>query len=96
LKNARDLRKQAFDLSQEDPRTLARYDTSCLFDKSDRAGGAGHWKDITPLEFAGGGPQMSQSIGQTNRTASRGLLTGQFASRRAKRAACRRQVNVKK
>jgi len=34
-------------------------------------GGTGHWKDITPLVFAGGGLQMGQTIGQTDRTASR-------------------------
>ena len=33
-------------------------------------GGTGHWKDITPLVFAGGGLQMGQTIGQTDRTAS--------------------------
>lgn len=34
-------------------------------------GGTGHWKDITPLVFAGGGLKMGQVIGQTDRTASR-------------------------
>lgn len=34
-------------------------------------GGTGHWKDITPLVFAGGGLRMGQTIGQTDRTASR-------------------------
>lgn len=34
-------------------------------------GGTGHWKDITPLVFAGGGLKMGQIIGQTDRTASR-------------------------
>lgn len=34
-------------------------------------GGTGHWKDITPLVFAGGGLQMGQVIGRTDRTASR-------------------------
>lgn len=33
-------------------------------------GGTGHWKDITPLVFAGGGLNMGQIIGQTDRTAS--------------------------
>ena len=33
-------------------------------------GGTGHWKDITPLVFAGGGLRMGQTIGQTDRTAS--------------------------
>jgi hypothetical protein len=33
-------------------------------------GGTGHWKDITPLVFAGGGLKMGQTIGQTDRTAS--------------------------
>jgi hypothetical protein len=34
-------------------------------------GGTGHWKDVTPLVFAGGGLRMGQTIGQTDRTASR-------------------------
>jgi hypothetical protein len=33
-------------------------------------GGTGHWKDVTPLVFAGGGLKMGQTIGQTDRTAS--------------------------
>lgn len=36
-------------------------------------GGTGHWKDLTPLVFAGGGLKMGQVIGQTDRTASRSL-----------------------
>ena len=38
-------------------------------------GGTGHWKDITPLVFAGGGLKMGQVIGQTDRTASRAVTT---------------------
>jgi hypothetical protein len=34
-------------------------------------GGTGHWKDVTPLVFAGGGLKMGQVIGKTDRTASR-------------------------
>ena len=36
-------------------------------------GGTGHWKDVTPLVFAGGGLKMGQVIGQTDRTASRAV-----------------------
>jgi hypothetical protein len=34
-------------------------------------GGTGHWKDVTPLVFAGGGLKMGQVIGKSDRTASR-------------------------
>lgn len=34
-------------------------------------GGTGHWKEVTPLVFAGGGLAMGQIVGQTDRTASR-------------------------
>jgi hypothetical protein len=36
-------------------------------------GGTGHWKDVTPLVFAGGGLKMGQVIGRTDRTASRAV-----------------------
>lgn len=36
-------------------------------------GGTGHWKDLTPLVFAGGGLKMGQVIGRSDRTASRSV-----------------------
>ncbi len=36
-------------------------------------GGTGHWSDLTPLVFAGGGLKMGQVIGRSDRTASRAV-----------------------
>jgi hypothetical protein len=41
-------------------------------------GGTGHWKDLTPLVFAGGGLKMGQVIGRSDRTASQ-AVTERFA-----------------
>lgn len=36
-------------------------------------GGTGHWSELTPLVFAGGGLKMGQVIGETDRTASQAV-----------------------
>jgi hypothetical protein len=36
-------------------------------------GGTGHWSEVTPLVFAGGGLKMGQVIGETDRTASQAV-----------------------